>query len=277
MARMTDLATRLADMDAMGVDIQVISPSILHQCTYSLDPQEALRLERIGNDHVAETVAKKPDRLIGLGSVPLQDATLAAAEMERAVRDLGLKGIIDRLARQRDRARRSAAAAVLGGGRSARRSDLHPSGRQPGPAAAPAQPADLARPAAGGSVRAVLADLRRRHGRVSAPQDRVRAWRRLHPLLHRPLRLDGTGAAPPRASRATSAPICARSTTRAWCSTRMCWSASPRRSTPSHIMLGTDYPFGEWQPVAFVESAKEIPEALRRDILGANAARFLGR
>jgi aminocarboxymuconate-semialdehyde decarboxylase len=75
MARMTDLATRLADMDAMGVDIQVISPSILHQCTYSLDPEEALRLERIGNDHVAETVAKRPDRLIGLGSVPLQDAT----------------------------------------------------------------------------------------------------------------------------------------------------------------------------------------------------------
>jgi aminocarboxymuconate-semialdehyde decarboxylase len=94
MARMTDLATRLADMDAMGVDIQVISPSILHQCTYSLDPQEALQLERIGNEQVAETVAKKPDRLIGLGSVPLQDATLAAAEMERAVRDLGLKGIV---------------------------------------------------------------------------------------------------------------------------------------------------------------------------------------
>jgi aminocarboxymuconate-semialdehyde decarboxylase len=94
MARMTDLATRLADMDAMGVDVQVISPSILHQCTYSLDPQEALRLERIGNEQVAETVARKPDRLIGLGSVPLQDASLAAAEMERAVRDLGLKGIV---------------------------------------------------------------------------------------------------------------------------------------------------------------------------------------
>jgi aminocarboxymuconate-semialdehyde decarboxylase len=44
----------------------------------------------------------------------------------------------------------------------------------------------------------------------------------------------------------------------------------------SHIMLGTDYPFGEWQPVAFVQSATKIPDALRRDILGANAARFLG-
>src|SRR5262245_50713323 len=76
-ARMTDLAVRLKDMDAMGVDIQVISPSILHTCTYSLDPQEALRLERINNDHVAQTVARAPHRLIGLGCVPLQDAAVA--------------------------------------------------------------------------------------------------------------------------------------------------------------------------------------------------------
>jgi aminocarboxymuconate-semialdehyde decarboxylase len=92
--RMVDLDLRIKDMDAMGVDIQVISPSILHQCTYSLDPQEALRLERINNDHVAETVARKPDRLIGLGCVPLQDGAVAVQEMERCVRDLGLKGII---------------------------------------------------------------------------------------------------------------------------------------------------------------------------------------
>src|SRR5262245_7411798 len=66
--RMTDLPTRLADMDAMGVDIQVISPNILHNCTYSLPADEAYRLERIGNDHIAETIAQKPDRLAGLGS-----------------------------------------------------------------------------------------------------------------------------------------------------------------------------------------------------------------
>ena len=39
--RMTDLDLRLEAMDEMGVDIQVISPNILHQCTYALDPKKA--------------------------------------------------------------------------------------------------------------------------------------------------------------------------------------------------------------------------------------------
>src|ERR1700685_4122831 len=42
-ARMTDLKLRLAAMDEMGVDIQVISPNILHPCTYGLEPPDALR------------------------------------------------------------------------------------------------------------------------------------------------------------------------------------------------------------------------------------------
>ena len=92
--RMTDLSLRLEAMDEMGVDIQVISPNILHQCTYSLDPEEGLRLERMNNDHVAEMVAQCPDRLVGLGSVPLQDPESAIIEMQRAVSDLGLKGIV---------------------------------------------------------------------------------------------------------------------------------------------------------------------------------------
>jgi len=93
-SRMTDLALRLKDMDAMGVDLQVISPSILQQCTYWAEPEAALKVERLGNERVAEAVARHPDRLVGLGSVPLQDAALSASELERCVRQLGLKGVI---------------------------------------------------------------------------------------------------------------------------------------------------------------------------------------
>jgi aminocarboxymuconate-semialdehyde decarboxylase len=88
------MALRLSDMDRMGVDIQVISPSILQQCTYFAEPHEALKMERLGNERVAEAVAKHPDRLVGLGSVPMQDTALAAQELERCVRDLKLKGVI---------------------------------------------------------------------------------------------------------------------------------------------------------------------------------------
>lgn len=92
--RMTDNALRLKEMDAMGVDIQVISPSILQQCTYFAEPEAALKIERLGNERVAEAVAQHPDRLVGLGSLPMQDANLAAQELERCVRDLKLKGVI---------------------------------------------------------------------------------------------------------------------------------------------------------------------------------------
>ncbi len=75
--RMTEVPLRLREMDATGVDMQVISPSIMQQCSYGFEPQEALELDRRSNDRVAEIVA-----------------ALAAAELERCVRDLGLRGVI---------------------------------------------------------------------------------------------------------------------------------------------------------------------------------------
>ena len=92
--RMTELPLRLAEMDATGVDIQVISPSIMQQCTYGVEPEEALEMDRLGNDRVAEAVAQNPDRLVGLGSLPLHDVALSTAELERCVRDLDLRGVI---------------------------------------------------------------------------------------------------------------------------------------------------------------------------------------
>jgi len=92
--RMTELPLRVNEMDATGVDMQVVSPSIMQQCTYAFEPQEALELDRRSNDHVADMVARHKDRLIGLGSLPLHDVALSAAELERCVRNLGLRGVI---------------------------------------------------------------------------------------------------------------------------------------------------------------------------------------
>jgi aminocarboxymuconate-semialdehyde decarboxylase len=92
--RMTELPLRLKEMDATGVDIQIISPSIMQQCTYGVEPEEAIKMDRLGNDRVAEDVARHPDRLVGLGSLPLHDVALSAAELERCVRDLKLRGVI---------------------------------------------------------------------------------------------------------------------------------------------------------------------------------------
>src|SRR5712691_5493734 len=92
--RMTEMPLRLKEMDATGIDIQIISPSIMQQCTYGVEPAEAIKMERLGNDHVAEAVAQHPDRLVGLGSLPLHDVALSTVELERCVRDLKLRGVI---------------------------------------------------------------------------------------------------------------------------------------------------------------------------------------
>jgi aminocarboxymuconate-semialdehyde decarboxylase len=45
---------------------------------------------------------------------------------------------------------------------------------------------------------------------------------------------------------------------------------------PSHIILATDYPFGEWKPLEFVERATRLPRDVRDAIAGENAARLFG-
>ncbi len=92
--RMTKLNLRLEEMDHMGVYIQVVSPNILHQCTYSIDPTEGLRLEKLNHDYMADLVSKAPDQLVGIASIPLQDVSAAIREMERAVLDLKLRGVV---------------------------------------------------------------------------------------------------------------------------------------------------------------------------------------
>jgi aminocarboxymuconate-semialdehyde decarboxylase len=92
-ARMADIDERIAAMDAMGVGVQVLSPSLVHQCSYEAEPDDAHRLDAMMNDTIARAIATHPDRLRGLGSVPLQAPDLAVAELVRCMRELGLSGV----------------------------------------------------------------------------------------------------------------------------------------------------------------------------------------
>jgi aminocarboxymuconate-semialdehyde decarboxylase len=90
--KMESLEERLADMDRMGVDIQAVSIAP-YQMYYWAEPAIGLDVARLINDELAETVGMHPDRLIGLGTVPLQDTGAAVAELERCVRELGFRGL----------------------------------------------------------------------------------------------------------------------------------------------------------------------------------------
>lgn len=75
---------RLRDMDADGIDIQVVSPTpvFFH---YGRSGTEAARISRIFNDLALAVVAPAPDRLIPFCQVPLQDTDAACRELERCV------------------------------------------------------------------------------------------------------------------------------------------------------------------------------------------------
>jgi predicted TIM-barrel fold metal-dependent hydrolase len=81
---------RLADMDAAGIDLQVLSQNV--PATESLNGSLAARLAREANDAVAEAVRAHPDRFAAFATLPMADPSAAADELERAVTDLGLCG-----------------------------------------------------------------------------------------------------------------------------------------------------------------------------------------
>src|SRR6516225_89513 len=91
-ARITGYDARLAEMDAMGLDMQLIMPPP-NQCTYAVPLDIAVKVARLVNEGLAQYVAKKPDRFIALGTVPLADGAEAATELERCMRSLGMKGV----------------------------------------------------------------------------------------------------------------------------------------------------------------------------------------
>ncbi|MBB2914245.1 aminocarboxymuconate-semialdehyde decarboxylase [Streptosporangium becharense] len=89
--RLTRVPARLADMDAAGVDVQIVSPSPSHY-HYWAGEELAEQVCRLAGEGVAEHCAQAPDRLHGLGLVPLQHPPLMVRLLDHAL-GLGLKGV----------------------------------------------------------------------------------------------------------------------------------------------------------------------------------------
>ena len=90
---MTDTALRIRLLDEYEDMVQVLSGT-LPPLEEIVSPSEAVELALIANDEMAEWVAKYPRKFIAaIANLPLSDIEAAVKEAERAVKELGFKGI----------------------------------------------------------------------------------------------------------------------------------------------------------------------------------------
>ena len=83
---------RIEDMGAMGVTRQVISP-MPELLSYWLPLADAKAMVRYLNEQIAAMVEQAPQRLIGLGAVPLQDIDASLSELDFVVKKLKFPGV----------------------------------------------------------------------------------------------------------------------------------------------------------------------------------------
>ena len=87
-----DVDAKIAAMDRMRIDVSVLSvaPPVYY---YELDAAAGLAAARLCNDGIAAMVARNPARLRGMATLPMQDPDAAIAELERAVKAHGFRGV----------------------------------------------------------------------------------------------------------------------------------------------------------------------------------------
>lgn len=84
---------RLPEMDAAGIDIQVLSLTV-PGLQVDIDAGTARANARSANDYLAEVIAAHPTRFRGFAALPMQDPVAAVSELERCVTELGFCGAL---------------------------------------------------------------------------------------------------------------------------------------------------------------------------------------
>jgi aminocarboxymuconate-semialdehyde decarboxylase len=87
-----DADARLEQMDASGVGVQWLSVTPV-MFSYWAPPSRCAEMARHVNDEIADMVRHAPDRFVGLATLPLGGTDLALTELDRAIGELGLRGV----------------------------------------------------------------------------------------------------------------------------------------------------------------------------------------
>jgi uncharacterized protein len=89
-----DIEGRLKDLDTEGIDIQVVYPNIMALAPLLDDVELTAAMCRAYNNYVAEKSRLYDGRVRAIAAAPLQDPALAAKELRRAIKELGLIGVV---------------------------------------------------------------------------------------------------------------------------------------------------------------------------------------
>ena len=85
-------AKRISEMDAAGIDMQMLSLSA--PGVEQMEAAEAIAMAQATNDYLAAAISRHPTRFAGFAAVPTSAPKQAVEELERRLRQPGFKGIV---------------------------------------------------------------------------------------------------------------------------------------------------------------------------------------